>query len=128
MAKGRWNRVQKYGEWKEFIPHVTNVAILPVFAAGCLTPPRRTVDVLEELGIPWNTAPRTDTARAAATTTTRTATTTKPMTKQYKVPRRMPGRSVETCMLVAYCSKECQAKDCLEYKKVCGVKTEARIH
>jgi hypothetical protein len=112
-------------EWKEFTPYVTKVAIGPFFLVPGLTP-RLAIDVAGRDG-GEKAKERTRTTAAPTTDATKATTTTKPMTKECKFSSKKDGvKKCGKCMSVSYCSRECQAKDWSEHKKVCGLK-EARI-
>jgi hypothetical protein len=119
-------------EWREFTPYVTKVAIRPFFSVPWLTP-RRAIDVAgrdgrEKAGGDGGERPKERIWTTAATTdATKVTTTMQPMTKECKFcSKKDAGKKCGNCMSVWYCSRECQAKDWSEHKKVCGLK-EARI-
>ena len=65
----------------------------------------------------------------AATTTPTIHTTTNPTTKECRhCFKKDCMKKCGKCMSVWYCSRECQAKDWSEHKKVCGLEAGVDIH
>lgn len=100
-------------EWSRFSADVTRIVIQPIFPVPWLDTVRRPILADGER--------KTKTRSMATATTTAATTTTK--TKECNVClKEDPGKKCGKCMLVAYCSRECQSKDWREHKKVCGLK------
>jgi hypothetical protein len=112
-------------KWRQFSGLVTRVAIQPIFPVPWLEAPRPIIAAADLNG---ERKTQNTPSTTPATNNEAAAMTTKPMTNVCKVcSKEVAGKMCGKCKLVAYCSRECQAKDWKDHKKVCGLKTEVRI-
>jgi len=110
-------------KWRQFSGLVTRVAIQPIFPVPWLEAPRPIITAAADNG-----GRKTQNTPSTNPATNNEGTATKPMPNVCKVcSKEVAGKMCGKCKLVAYCSRECQAKDWKEHKKVCGLKTKARI-